>query len=104
MPDYLNVAYWKERPNRDEVLERIYRFLQALSQKKPSEAVNFVIIKNMELFMQVLNESLHKYLELAIEDADWDEFKDKDLSMEIDDPTDKDEDLMLPEFSGNKFV
>ena len=34
--------FWENKPNRDEVLDKIYDFLKLLSEKKPDEAEKLV--------------------------------------------------------------
>ena len=96
--------YWKTLPDRDEALEVIYGFIRAFHDKRPDVAEALVMVKDMEYFQKVLDESLKAYLAMVIEDLDWDEYIGKNLAYEVEDPSALDEDLMLPEFSGKHFV
>ena len=102
--NYSNVQYWKECPDRDEVLERIYGFIKALHSKSETLELQKVFVKDTEQFRKAINDALKHYLSHSIEDEEWEEYNAKDLSYEIDDPTHIDEDLVLPEFSGTSYT
>lgn len=104
MTDFAAVHFWKALPNRDEVLDVVYNFLKEISEKHPEKAASIIMVKDMAKFLSALDNSMKQFLSLAIEDVDWDDLSTKDLSMEIDNPFEMDEDLMRPEFSGKQFV
>ena len=99
-----SLFYWKTIPDRDDALEKIYSFIRALREKNPAKAGETVMIRDMDFFLKTLHDSLMAYLNMVIEDESWDEYQDKNLAFEVDDPADLDENLMLPEFSGKQFV
>ena len=99
-----SLFYWKTIPDRDDALEKIYAFIRALREKNPAKAGETVMIRDMDFFLKTLHDSLMAYLNMVIEDESWDEYQDKNLAFEVDDPSDLDENLMLPEFSGKQFV
>ncbi|MCX6351116.1 MAG: hypothetical protein NTX03_04550 [Bacteroidetes bacterium] len=102
--NYSNTHFWKTLPDRDETLEVIYNFLKELNRAEPDAAQKYVLVGNMAKFREVLHDSLYKLLKMAIEDEQWEQYEGKDLSLEIDNPFEVDEDLILPEFSGSTFV
>lgn len=95
--------FWKKNPNRDDALELVYNFLRAIKRKDTAEAAKLLAVKDMVFFTKVLHDSLLQYLDLVIEDEQWEEFEGKNLAYEIDDPAELDEDLTLPQFSGKNF-
>lgn len=99
-----SLHYWKTLPDRDEVLELIYAFIRALHDKNPKQAESFVMVNDMAFFQKVLDESLRAYLNMVIEDQEWDDYLERNLAFEVDDPLVLDEVLMQPEFSGRQFV
>jgi hypothetical protein len=99
-----SVFYWKMLPDRDEALEKIYAFIRFLHEHDPEKAAGMVMVRDMDYFQKVLHDSLMAYLHMVIEDEDWAEYENKNLALEVDDPAELDEDLMLPEFSGKHFV
>jgi hypothetical protein len=101
--DKPEIFYWQKLPNRDQALEVIYGFLRALSEKNPAEAAKLVQVKDMKYFLTALHDSLLKHLEMVVEDENWEEYEGKNLSMEIDDPANLDENLTMPEFTGRHF-
>jgi hypothetical protein len=101
--DTTELYFWKKNPSRDDALELIYNFLRAIKRKDDKEAVRLIAVKDMSFFIKVLHDSLLQYLDLVIEDDQWDDFEGKNLAYEIDDPADVDEDLSLPKFSGKTF-
>ena len=103
MSGQTSLFYWDKLPDRDEALETVYRFLRAISQKDTETAKGLVLVKDMAFFERSLHDSLLTYLDMVLEDEQWEEFEDKNLVYEIDDPSTVDEDLSLPEFSGKQF-
>jgi len=99
-----SLHYWKTLPDRDEVLELIYAFIRALHDKNPVQAESFVMVNDMAFFEKVLDDSLRAYLNMVIEDQEWDDYLEKNLAFEVEDPSVLDEVLMQPEFSGKQFV
>ena len=99
-----SLFYWKTLPDRDEALEVIYAFIRCLHEKDPLKAGTFVMVRDMDFFLKSLHDSFKAYLHMVIEDEDWEEYEEKNLALEIDDPADLDENLMMPEFSGKHFV
>jgi hypothetical protein len=104
MNNFLNIDYWKTMPNRDMVLEKIYDFVKALSIKEKGHEFREVYIKEIDKLRVLLDDSLKKYLSLSLEDEEWSSFENKDLSYELDNPFEMDEDLVLPEFSGKQYL
>ena len=98
------LQYWKDRPDRDQVLDRMYSFLQTLAAGDIAKANSMVLVKDINQFMDVLQDSLRKYLDDIIEDEQWEEYAATDLIKIIDNPYDLDEDLTQPEFSGKEYV
>ncbi|MGZ5243455.1 MAG: hypothetical protein ACXWDO_02530 [Bacteroidia bacterium] len=103
MPIDTDLYFWKKNPNRDDALELVYNFLRALKRKDDKEAAKLLSVKDMSFFIKALHDSLLQYLDLVIEDEEWEEFESKNLAYEVDDPSDLDEDLTLPQFSGKTF-
>jgi hypothetical protein len=99
-----SLFFWKSLPDRDDALVIIYSFIRAMHEKNPEKAAGLAIVKDMELFQNALHESLMAYLNMVVEDENWEEYLTKNLAFEVDDPIDLDEDLMIPEFSGKQFV
>lgn len=95
--------YWEHLPDRDEVLEKIYKFLQLLSENDPDEAEKLVNVGSMSKFRDTLHYYLTDYSMLALEDDEMMELPD-DLSVAISDPSTLDENDINPEFSGNSMV
>ena len=99
-----SLHYWKTLPDRDEVLEFIYGFIRALHEKNPDLAQSFVMVNDMEFFIKTLDNSLRSYLNMVIEDEEWNDYEEKNLAFEVEDPALLDESLTVPEFSGKQFV
>ena len=102
--EYSNVHYWNSPPDRDEALRVIYRFLKAMSDKRPDEAMTYLLVKDMPYFQQVLHDTILKYLEMIVEDEEFEDFSSRNLALEITDPELLNEDDTTPEFSGRHFV
>jgi len=98
------LQYWKSLPDRDQVLDRMYNFLKTLAAGNIAKANSMVLVKDINQFMDALHDSLRKYLNLVIEDEQWEQYADSDLIKIIDNPYDLDEDLTQPEFSGKDYV
>src|SRR5688500_2467578 len=98
--EYSNVHYWNSPPDRDEALRVIYRFLKALSDKRPDVAVKWLFVKDMPFFQQALHDTILKYLEMIVEDEEFDDFSSRNLAQEITDPELLKEDETMPEFTG----
>ena len=82
----------------------MYSFLQTLAAGDIAKANSMVLVKDINQFMDVLQDSLRKYLDDIIEDEQWEEYAATDLIKIIDNPYDLDEDLTQPEFSGKEYV
>lgn len=95
--------FWNHPPNRDEVLDKIYDFMQLLSQNKPDEAAKLVNVRSFQKFRDTLHYQLTDYLLLTIEDKELHALPD-DLSVNIVDPYSLDETLVNPQFTGNDMV
>jgi hypothetical protein len=104
MTNQKSIFYWEALPDRDETLEVIYRFIRSLHEGSPEKAGGLIIVRDMEYFLKALHESLMAYLHMVIEDEDWTAYQEKNLALEVDDPSTLDEDLIMPEFSGKHFV
>jgi hypothetical protein len=104
MPDYSVLEFWKELPDRDEVLERVYNFLKKLSRKIPDEAVNIVMVGDMKQFLDSLHTALKATLSHIVDDEEFYDYESKNLSLEIDDPFEMDERHIEPEFSGKAYT
>ncbi len=104
MTDIPPLHYWKSLPDRDQVLDRMYNFLKTLAAGDIAVANSMVLVKDINQFMDALHDSLRKYLNLVIEDEQWEQYADSDLIKIIDNPYDLDEDLTQPEFSGKDYV
>ncbi len=92
--------FGKQLPNRDQVLEKIYDFMRALSEKNPDEAEKLVITHSMDEFRWHLDQLLRPYWrEMANENPD----PAGDLSLAISDPHFIKEKDSRPEFSNNDF-
>ena len=104
MENYSNVQYWKECPDRDEVLTRVYAFIRALKMPDNAKELQSVFVKDVSHLRQSLNDGIRQHLSMSIDDEQWEEFESKDLSFEIDDPATQDEDLISPEFSGTSYT
>jgi len=92
--------FGKQAPNRDRVLEKIYEFMRALSDKDITRASGLVISTSMDEFRFRLDMLLRPYWrEMANEvpDPEW------DLSQEISDPHFINEADSRPEFSNSGF-
>jgi hypothetical protein len=101
--DILNKKYWRQLPNRDEVLDQVYEFLKLISQQKFSEAEKFVLTAPINKVVEVLRTNLENF---AVQDLDDEtlEIFGNDLVLAISDPSDMDEFYLFPEFSGNSYV
>jgi len=104
LTDIPPLHYWKSLPDRDQVLDRMYNFLKTLAAGDIAVANSMVLVKDINQFMDALHDSLRKYLNLVIEDEQWEQYADSDLIKIIDNPYDLDEDLTQPEFSGKDYV
>ncbi|MEX0967351.1 MAG: hypothetical protein WD077_08940 [Bacteroidia bacterium] len=93
---------WKRLPTRDEVLDRAYFFLQALANKDPEKASEYIVTTSLTDLREEMNKSLQQFVLLNFEDEDMPS-PDADLSLEITDPFDVEEELLFPEFTGNSF-
>jgi hypothetical protein len=104
LPENSKLYHFKSLPDRDEVLQVIYDFLRAMGQHDTSKAGRLILIKDMVHFVKVLHDSLIQYLDLVIEDDQWEEYEGRNMAFEVDDPANLDEDLTQPQFSGRKFT
>ncbi|MDQ3072498.1 MAG: hypothetical protein M3Q97_04430 [Bacteroidota bacterium] len=96
--------YQPAPPNRDDALEIVYNFLKAVAEKDTVRAESFLAVADMSRFLDLLNMSFQKYLDMVVEDEQWEDFRNRDIATEVTDPHLMDEDLTLPEFSGKQFV
>ncbi|RYD76738.1 MAG: hypothetical protein EOP53_14155 [Sphingobacteriales bacterium] len=103
MPEDTELYFWKKNPNRDDALELVYSFLRNLGLHNDKEAAKLISVKDMGFFTKALHDSLLQYLDLVIEDEEWEEYESKNLAYEVDDPANLDEDLTMPQFSGKTF-
>ena len=95
--------FWENKPNRDEVLDKIYDFLKLLSEKKPDEAEKLVRVGSMAKFRDALHFHLSDYSIMIFEDKEYLELPD-DFSIGISNPYQMDENDIEPRFSGNSMV
>jgi len=95
--------YWKTIPNRDEALEKVFEFLKSLSNQNPDEASQYILTNSMENFQQELHQLLKKYLALTLDDNEFLKLPE-DLSVNISDPEDIEEESIEPEFQGKEFT
>lgn len=95
--------YWKTIPNRDEALEKVFEFLKSLSNQDPQEASEYILTNSMEAFQQELHQLLKKHLALTLEDEEFIKLPE-DLSVNISDPEDLEEESIEPEFQGKEFT
>ena len=102
-PDTTNYT-WDHLPNRDEALDTVYAFVKALHVGEPTLAAGFIQVKDMSYFIKALHDGMLSYLDMVIEDEEWDDFEGKNLAFEVDDPQDVNEDDSLPEFTGKEFI
>ena len=95
--------FWIDLPNRDEVLEKIFRFLQLLSENLPDDAEKLVNVGNMDKFRDNLHYFLADYSMMILDDQELADLPD-DLSTSILDPYLMDENDIQPSFTGNEFI
>lgn len=95
--------YWKELPDRDKVLDKIYEFMKSLSEGNTASAKQYALVSSMEKFCASLDKHLKQYAYFNLED---DELKSLsgDLSIRITDPEKMDEVQTFPEFSGSSMT
>lgn len=92
--------FGKILPNRDQVLEKVYDFGRALSERNPNKAEQMVITVSMDEFRWELDQLLRPFWrEMANEEPDL----TRDLSLDISDPHFIKEKDSNPEFSNNDF-
>ncbi len=95
--------FWEYKPNRDEVLDKIYDFLKLLSEKNPDEAEKLVRVGDMGKFRDALHYHLSDYSIMIFEDTEYMQLPD-DFSLGISNPYDMDENEIEPRFSGNSMI
>lgn len=95
--------FWDHLPTRDEALDKIYQFLQLLSQDRPIEAETLVNVGSFQKFRDTLHYYLTDYLLMLVEDSEVFNLPD-DMSIAISDPFEMNEDAIYPVFSGNDFT
>lgn len=95
--------YWRELPNRDQALDRIYDFLQALSNNDIENAEQMILISSLDDFRKDLHNHMVEFLMMHFEDNEFEDLS-SDLSIKIADPYKIDENLISPEFSGKTMV
>lgn len=92
--------FGKQLPNRDQVLEKVYDFMRALSERDVAQASSLVITSSLDEFRWQLDQLLRPFWrEMANENPD----PSGDLSLEISDPHFIKEKDSKPEFSYNNF-
>jgi hypothetical protein len=104
LPANSDLYHFHSLPDRDEVLHRIYDFLRAMGSHDVDKAARLVMVKDKQHFVRVLHDSLIQYLDLVIEDDQWEDYEGRNMAFEVDDPANLDEDLTQPQFSGTHFV
>jgi hypothetical protein len=104
VPQNSDLFHFHSMPDRDEVLQVIYDFLRAMGKHDTALAGRLIMIKDMPYFVRVLHDSLIQYLDLVIEDEQWEDYEGRNMAFEVDDPAELDEDLTQPQFTGNKFM
>lgn len=95
--------FWDHLPTRDEALDKIYEFLQLLSQNRPIEAETLVNVGSFQKFRDTVHYYITDYLLMLVEDSEVFNLPD-DMSVAISDPHEMNEDGIYPVFSGNDFV
>ena len=95
--------FWKQLPDRDAALERVYDFIKAVKAHDLKTAASLVMVRDMGEFIDAFHNALHLYLNSIIEDEQWNDYEGRNLSFEIEDPGYFDETLTQPEFSGKHF-
>lgn len=95
---------WNTLPDRDMALELVYDFIRSIGTKNIDKAKSLIVVKDINFFLLSLHQSLIKYLEMVLEDEEWENYATKNLALEIDDPELHDEQLSLPEFSGKEII
>ena len=96
------VSCWKEQPNRDQVLERAYDFVEALSNNDLKNAGKLVKLDDPEQLEELLKKHLKDFIFSWLEDDEADNLKD-DLLANLYHPADLDEEWVNPEFEGKSF-
>lgn len=92
--------FGKQSPNRDQVLEKVYDFMRALSEEKPEQAERLVITDSMDYFRCQLDLLLRPFWkEMTAENPEL----TRDLSLEISDPHFVKEQDSQPWFSHHDF-
>ena len=91
---------WTHAPTRDEALDKIFDFIQFLSQNQPDEAEKLVRVGDMAKFRDALHYRMADYAIMIFEDTEFLELPD-DFSVGISDPYKMNEEDIEPRFSGN---
>lgn len=94
--------FWTEKPDRDEVLDRIFDFFKLLSEEKPEEAEKLVNVGSMDKFRDTLHYYLTDYSVMVCDDDELMALPD-DLSLAVTDPYQMPEEELSPTFTGNQL-
>lgn len=97
-----NTRYWEQKPNRDEVLDRSYSFVEAVSNNNLNEAGQIVMLPEPGNFETGLRKSLQDFVMSWLEDDEMSELKG-DIVKHLTNPGEMDEETIQPEFEGNEF-
>lgn len=96
-------ACWKEQPNRDQVLERSYEFVDKVSQYEWEQAAHLVRMDDPVEFKESLESHLNDFVFGWLED-DEANLLHENLFMNLYHPADLQEEWVHPEFQGSTFV
>ncbi len=97
-----NLVFWEEKPNRDQALDRVYAFIEALSEKDLTKAGQFVMLSEPAAFEEKLRKSLEQYITNWYEDDEAGGIQG-DLLEHLTYPGEMDEESVQPEFEGRSF-
>lgn len=96
--------YFKFKPDRDDILERIYCFMNAISENKFDLAKNMILCDaNINIFLNSLNKHILNYATLYFDDEEID-YESDSLTNLLDKPTLMKEEDILPVFTGKNFL
>ena len=95
---------WNSLPNRDEVMDLIFAFINSFSESSLQKATSLVYITDIELFKKVLDDAFKSWLLMLVDDKEMDEMSLNNLIHQVSNPFEMDEDTMLPTFSNNDFI
>jgi len=95
---------WENLPTRDEALAKITAFVVALSSKELDKANSIILVKDINVLINKLHDSILSYLDMVIDDEQWYQYEEKNLAYELTNPEEIDEEESKPEFSGKTIV